>query len=237
MVSFLLHGWKVDVLPSAHEDSPVVYLNSYSDDMAGAIQKELSALGSQDVSLVTISGLSWNRDMTPWPMKAPFHQAEPFSGGADGYLRVLLEEILPRAEKLLQGTPRWRGLAGYSLAGLFALYALFRTDAFSRIACMSGSLWYEGFDNFVRTHEMKRKTDCIYLSLGDKESATRNPVLRMVGQKTGELQQIFFNTGIDTAFVLNEGGHFRDADRRTALGIHWILEWKADQSRKGTRIS
>lgn len=36
------------------------------------------------------------------------------------------------------------GIAGYSLAGLFALYALYKTDVFTRVASMSGSLWFPG---------------------------------------------------------------------------------------------
>ena len=51
-----------------------------------------------------------------------FRNAESCTGGADDYLRHLTTEIIPTAEKELAGVPSWRGIAGYSLAGLFALY-------------------------------------------------------------------------------------------------------------------
>ncbi len=77
---------------------------------------------------------------------------------------------MPEAEKELPGPPAWRGIAGYSLAGLFALYAICQTDVFSRVGCMSGSLWFPGFKEYVFSHEPKRWADCIYFSLGDREA-------------------------------------------------------------------
>lgn len=72
-----------------------------------------------------------------------------YTSGADGYLRLLINQIIPKAESLLQGTPAWRGIAGYSLAGLFALYSIYQTDAFSRVASVSGSLWFPGIKEYV----------------------------------------------------------------------------------------
>ena len=39
---------------------------------------------------------------------------------------------------------------------------------------------------YVQSHEMKQKPDCLYFSLGDKESATGNPILNVVQQNTQE---------------------------------------------------
>lgn len=58
--------------------------------------------------------------MTPWYMGPISKHDTPCTGGADDYLKLLLDEIMPEAEALLPGAPAWRGLAGYSLAGLFA---------------------------------------------------------------------------------------------------------------------
>ena len=65
--------------------------------------------------------------MVPWDSPPAFKNAEPCTGGADDYLRLLTEEITPTAEKEINGVPSWRGIAGYSLAGLFALYAIYRS--------------------------------------------------------------------------------------------------------------
>lgn len=72
--------------------------------------------------------------MTPWYMGPISKHDTPCTGGADDYLKLLLDEIMPEAEALLPGAPAWQGLAGYSLAGLFALYALYQTDVFARAA-------------------------------------------------------------------------------------------------------
>ena len=172
---------------------------------------------------MAVSDLDWNRDMAPWDSPAAFKNGEPFTGGADDYLRLLVEEIIPRAEKELAGPPAWRGIAGYSLAGLFALYAIYQTDVFSRVGCMSGSLWFPGFKEYIFSHEPKRRPDCIYFSLGEKEAKTRNPVLKTVQEKTEEIQTFYQNKGIDTVFQLNPGNHFAQGIERTAAGIQWLL--------------
>ena len=55
--------------------------------------------------------------MAPWDGPEAFKNGKPFSGGADDYLRLLVEEILPKAEKQLSSPPALRGIMGYSLAG------------------------------------------------------------------------------------------------------------------------
>ena len=161
--------------------------------------------------------------MAPWDSPAAFKKGEPFTGGADDYLRLLVEEIIPRAEKDLASPPAWRGIAGYSLAGLFALYAIYRTDVFSRVGCMFGSLWFPGFKEYIFSHEPKRRPECIYFSLGDKEAKTRNPVLKTVQENTEEIQAFYRSKGIDTVFQMNPGNHFVQGIERTIAGIQWLL--------------
>lgn len=63
--------------------------------------------------------------MVPWDNPPIFKNAEPCTGGADDYLRLLTDKIMPTAEKEIHGSLRWQGIAGYSLTGLFALYAIY----------------------------------------------------------------------------------------------------------------
>ena len=200
----------------------MIYLNTCTDEgrqVFGAV----SSAGCPPFTLAAISDLDWNRDMSPWNSPAAFKGGEAFAGGADDYLRLLVDKIMPRAEKELVGPPVWRGIAGYSLAGLFALYAVYRTDVFSRVGCMSGSLWFPGFKEYVFSHEPKRWPDRIYFSLGDKESRTRNPILQTVREDTEKLQAFYRDKGIDTVFQLNPGNHFVHGVERTAAGIQWLL--------------
>ena len=222
MQPFTIGSKTVSIFPSIEPEAPITYLNTFSDEgqkVYGAAQPD----GCPPFTLVTISNLDWNRDMAPWDSPAAFKKGEPFTGGADDYLRLLVEEIIPRAEKELPGPPAWRGIAGYSLAGLFALYAIYRTDVFSRVGCMSGSLWFPGFKVYIFSHEPKRQPDCVYFSLGDKEAKTRNPVLKTVQENTEEIQTFYQNKGIDTVFQLNPGNHFVQGEERTTAGIEWLL--------------
>lgn len=177
MSSFTIAEKGVDIFPSTETTAPTIYLNTFSGE-GQKIYEAARAANYPQFALVAISDLDWNHDMAPWDRPAAFKNGEPFIGGADDYLRLLVEEIMPRAEKELSGPPAWRGIAGYSLAGLFALYAIYRTDVFSRVGCMSGSLWFPGFKEYVFSHEPKRRPDCIYFSLGNKEAKTRNSVLK-----------------------------------------------------------
>lgn len=88
---------------------------------------------------------------------------------------------------------------------------------------MSGSLWFPSVKEYIFSHEPKRWPDCMYFSLGDKESKPRNQVLRNVRQNTEEIQAFYQAKGIDTVFQLNPGNHYDHAAERTAAGLCWLL--------------
>ena len=180
--------------------------------------------GCPAFTLVSVSNLDWNHDMSPWEIPPVFKNTEPCTGGADDYLKLLIEKIMPEAEREIKGTVSWRGIAGYSLAGLFALYSLYRTDIFSRAASMSGSLWYPGISEYISSHTMKRIPDCLYFSLGSKEARTRNHYMKTVQENTEKIEEYYREKGISTVFQLNPGNHYKDAEKRTAAGIHWLLD-------------
>lgn len=222
MRTFTTGDETISIFPCSESESPVIYLNTFHDE-SQKVYETAQATGCPPFTLVAISNLDWNQDMAPWDSPAAFKKGEPFTGGAGDYLRLLVEEIIPRVEKELVGPPAWRGIAGYSLAGLFALYTIYQTDVFSRVGCMSGSLWFPGFKEYIFSHEPKRRPDCIYFSLGDKEAKTRNPVLKTVQENTEEIQAFYQGEGIDTVFQLNSGNHFVQGIERTVAGIQWLL--------------
>lgn len=215
MLHFKIGSKTASIFPSLKTTAPIIYLNTFSDE-GQKVYEASQAAGCPPFTLVAISDLDWNHDMVPWDSPPAFKNAEPCTGGADDYLRLLIDEIIPTAEKEIDGVPRWRGVAGYSLAGLFSLYAIYRTDLFSRVGSMSGSLWFPGMKEYILSHEPKRRPNHIYFSLGDKESKTRNPILRNVRQNTEEIQASYQGKGIDTVFQLNPGNHYDHAAERTA---------------------
>ena len=219
---FQAGGKEISLYLSDKRDCPLIVLNTFEGGGAPVLE-EARKMGGGDFNLLSIGGLDWNRDMSPWECAPVMAQDEGYAGGADSYLSLLLEEILPEGLKRLPESPSWTGIAGYSLAGLFALYALYRTDTFARAASMSGSLWFPGFGDFVRSHDMKRAPEKLYLSLGDKEAKTRNPYLKTVQENTEAAVQLYRDRGLDVTWELNPGNHFRDAELRSAKGILGIL--------------
>ncbi len=212
----------ISVFSDTKENSPVIYLNTFSVE-GQKVYEAAQANGCPSFNLVAISDLDWNRDMTPWDSPPAFKNTEAFAGGADDYLRILTGEIIPAAEKRINGVPRWRGIVGYSLAGLFALYTIYRTDMFSRVGSISGSLWFPGMQEYIFSNEPKHRPECMYFSLGDKESKTRNPILQNVQKNTEEIRIFYQDIGIDTVFQLNPGNHSNHAVERTAAGVCWLL--------------
>ncbi len=222
MQTFITHNKTVSVFSAAESGAPVIYLNCFAGEGQKVFQT-VQAAGSPPFTLVAISDLVWNHDMSPWDSPPAFKNSEPLTGGADDYLRIMTEQIVPTAENGIIANPQWRGIAGYSLAGLFALYSIYKTDVFSRVGSMSGSLWFPGFKEFIFSHNPERRPDFIYFSLGDKESKTRNPILCSVQQNTENIQTYYQSQGISTTFQLNAGNHYDHAAERTAAGIYWLL--------------
>jgi len=207
---------------SKESGSPLIILNNYAGD-GKSVMEAVGEPEEKDFNLLCVGNLKWDHDMTPWYCPPTSPQDTPCTGGADEYLRLLLNDILPECLRRVNGTPSHISIAGYSLAGLFALYALYQTDVFERAASMSGSLWFPDFKEYVFSHEMKRKPDKLYLSLGDKEAKTRNRYLKAVQENTENIAAHFREEEIDVTLEMNPGNHFKDAALRSAKGILAII--------------
>lgn len=48
------------------------------------------------------------------------------------------------------------------------------------IVSASGALWFPDFLAYAKEHPMKRVPEKLYLSIGDKETKTRHPLLKTV---------------------------------------------------------
>lgn len=183
-------------------------------DLSG-IESEVSAirqLTGRDFRLVTVKVHSWNQDLSPWPSPAVFGK-EGFGDGAGDTLAAILP-LVGNSKKVIIG--------GYSLAGLFALWAGYQSDLFSGIAAASPSVWFPGFSGYMKQHEMK--SPCVYLSLGDLEEKTRNPVMSRVGDCIREAYTLLDLQGINCFLEWNKGNHFREPDLRTAKAFAWAIQ-------------
>ena len=222
MYTFMTNGKTVSIFPSLEPNAPILYLNTFSGE-GQKVYEAAQVSGCPPFTLVAVGDLDWNHDIAPWDSPPTFKNADPFTGGADDYLRLLTREIIPAVEKEINGVPCWRGIAGYSLAGLFALYAIYQTDLFSRVGSISGSLWFPGMKEYIFSHEPKRWPDRMYFSLGNRERKTKNPMLCTVQENTEQIVAYYQSREIDTVFRLNPGNHFVQSVERTAAGIAWML--------------
>ena len=196
--------------------APVFYTVSEEDDA----QALFTSLPAPRPTLVCIGGVDWDRDLSPWPSQRVFRGGADFSGGTEDFLHTLLTKIVPAAEGDL--SPAWRGLFGYSLAGLFSLWTTTKTDAFTKCASVSGSLWFDGFTAYLSAHPLLGQPTKVYLSLGDREEKAKNPRMQRVRIATEQVKTILQNQGVPCAFELNPGGHFQDVlerQRRAVLSL------------------
>jgi len=202
--------------------APLVYSIDYHEN-GQLLMDACKQVDCKGFNLVTISGLHWNQELSPWPIETVVSKDDRFTGGAPELLPLLTGQIVPQVEQLLDTPPLWRCLAGYSLGGLFAAWSAFHTDLFTRILSASGSMWYPGWLEYARDNQLADSVTRVYLSVGEQESTSRNAVLQTVGARTQALAELLAERGISTKFELNPGNHFKNPPLRVAKGIKWLI--------------
>ena len=163
--------------------------------------RHICRLFGKDFLLTALKAQDWMKDLAP-------------GEGSERTLKEVLEVCEEYKGKNLI-------IGGYSLAGLFALWAAYNTDVFKAVAAASPSVWFPGFDEYA--HNNKLKTEIVYLSLGDKEEKTRNQQMATVGTKIRTLYETYRADNINCVLEWNNGGHFSEPDLRTAKAFAWAL--------------
>lgn len=209
---------------SEDPNAPIVVFHAHNYEDRFDLRVALCKYEVPEYTLITITDVDWNSVLTPWKADALIKGQPSFGGNADRYLIRMLDYLLPETLKGLKLTPKALYIAGCSLAGLFSLYSLYRTDVFKGAACCSGSLWYPGFTDYVKNNEFKRQPEKLYLSLGDRESKTKNKVMASVEDNTKQIYEFYKQKGIDVEFEMNQGGHFDNPHDRLAKGIAYLLK-------------
>ena len=171
---------------------------------------------------VAIPVESWNDALSPWEAPAVWGK-QGFGGKAADTLRFLTEQVVPTLKQQFNLPENVKIiLGGYSLAGLFALWASTQTNLFYGVAATSPSVWFLGWMEFEQRHPIQAQR--VYLSLGDREERTRNAVMAVVGDNIRTLHSQLTECSIDCTLEWNSGGHFKDADLRTAKAFRWVME-------------
>ena len=169
--------------------------------------KELSE--KHGISIVVIEDVNWNDDLTPWPAVGVFKKAKPFGGKAAAFLNKLTHEIIPETERDLGIEDAERTLLGVSLSGLFAVWTAFNTDAFTNIISISGSLWYDGFVDWMKEQTPSPQLKKICMLLGEKEKNAKEKRMSTVEERSLAAADILKGKSQATVtFELVEGTHF-----------------------------
>ena len=181
----IISGLSIHTQMSSVAGAPIVYL---LDDVADNSPIQVP----EGVSLVNVGTDLWEENFSPWCAPRVFAKGPNFGDGAQKTLDTLINQVIPWAESELTEPPAYRVLVGYSLAGLFSLWAGVtqpgapHVDApvatFQRIGAVSGSFWFPGLLDYVNQQLSGGAVGLThaYLSLGDREARTPNPQIMHV---------------------------------------------------------
>lgn len=89
------------------------------------------------------------------------------------------------------------------------------------VASCSPSLWIKGWSDYADVHPLLAKA--VYLSLGDKEEKTRNPLSATVGDRVREQHDRHQFTAEHSTLVWEKGGHFVTPHLRLARAFAWCI--------------
>jgi len=213
----------------SYEKYPVVYVNGEGN--TGGLMDRIEPhfhYACKPFILIGIEPHNWNSDFTPWPAPALTKKTEAFNGEADNYLRKLIYEIKPFVDEnyRTRKEPNNTALLGYSLAGLAAVYAMYKTSVFGKIGSISTSMWYDDFIEFLENNKPVSNETKVYMSLGKSEEKSRNQRMAMVGDCTRRAFYVLKSQlSVKENLILqwNNGGHFTDILERFEKAVVWLM--------------
>ena len=205
----------MEVFEFGSRDAGIVLLQPVEARDLDSLGTELSVIRDNftaDFRLAAFRVNDWNTDLSPWKAPAVFGK-DDFGGGAADTLGEIVKYCSDKTKTYYIG--------GYSLAGLFALWAAYQIELFRGVAAASPSVWFPGFTDYMKASAPGSAH--VYLSLGDREEKARNPVMATVGDRIRSAYSILAAQGVDCVLEWNEGNHFKDAELRTAKAFLWTM--------------
>ena len=112
----IISGLSIHTQMSSVAGAPIVYL-------LGDVADNSPIQVPEGVSLVNVGVDLWEKNFSPWCAPRVFAKGPNFGDGAQKTLDTLIDQVIPWTESDLTEPPAYRVLVGYSLAGLFSLWA------------------------------------------------------------------------------------------------------------------
>ena len=220
-----ISGLSVHTQMSSVAGAPIVYL-------LGDVADNSPIQVPEGVCLVNVGVDLWEENFSPWCAPRVFAKGPNFGDGAQKTLDTLINQVIPWAESELTDPPAYRMLVGYSLAGLFSLWAglsqacITPIPTFQRIGAVSGSFWFPGLLDYVDQQLSGGVVGLThaYLSLGDREARTPNPQIMHVRENAELLASKLQNAGIISTFELNRGNHFQNVEGRMQKALDCLVK-------------
>lgn len=180
------------------------------------------------LNFVLLNANNRTDDYTPWPLQASETMPMDFGGKAEEHLSFITTHVIPfcESEYGFASSAEKRVIGGYSLGGLFSLYAVVNTDLFRTVLSCSSSLWYPGFLDYLKEHPFKAVHPKLYMSVGDQEGMTSTNLTADQTLNTLALKEWIepkFQAG-DFQFTLEEGNHGNDIPGRACRAVEWVEE-------------
>jgi predicted alpha/beta superfamily hydrolase len=98
--------------------------------------------------------------------------ADDATGGADAFLRILREDLMPRILRDHPADPARQSLIGHSLAGLFALRVLTTAPTlFETYVAISPSIWWDEAGLLAGVQNLHGAPVRVFLAVGEWEEA------------------------------------------------------------------
>ncbi|MEI3427952.1 MAG: hypothetical protein V8Q82_01665 [Christensenellales bacterium] len=199
------------------EDGPCLYWCTGAGECLQAVADTLR-LEKRSHTLIACQSADWDRDYSPWPAPPVFGK-QGFAGQGEQTLAKI------RAFFTQDGAAeRPRAIGGYSLAGLFSLWALSQDAGFAGAASCSGSLWYPGWAEYAQARYPQGS--CVYLSLGERGACAQCGAGQSRDATRARSAALLADAGIeDTTLVWHPGGHFDQPDGADdRRGLAWLLK-------------
>lgn len=210
---------------SSGTGGPIIYTCVFPEQNCDEVfDAAVKRCGADPFSMVCFRPRDWRRDCAPWTAEV---DGETWIGEAENLLNRLAGTVLPETREILPDSGSAM-IAGYSMAGLFALWAMYKTDVFRGCASCSGSLWYPGWDTFADENYIQSEDAGIYLSVGGKESKGAPAYMACIDTRIREqIARMKKDPRVRYSLLeMNPGGHFANPNDRLAKGIARLLGYE-----------
>ena len=183
--------------------------------------KVLATTATKGFAIVFFDTVEWAKALMPWQDEA-VSRNEEVGKHAQDTLVYIEESLVPWLHERFGKLPCIIG--GYSLGGLFALWAARQSAAFCAVAAASPSLWIKGWTDYADNNRLNAQL--AYISLGNREEHCRNQRMARIGDCVRHEPLTLTGQIGTTATTLewNNGGHFGEEAERTAKAFAWCIK-------------